>query len=639
MLLGVFAGCSPAQAPVATTARRALGASLPANEPGPRLVDAPETPPAFADPDRKAKVVAAATRLDPLFTAYAERSHVPGLAVGLEVDGELVWAKGYGVRDLTARAPVDPDTLFRIASMTKAFTATAVLELRDAGKLSLDAPVEGVLPEMKGIVYPTRDAPRITLRDLLTHNAGVPADEPLRSAEDAEAERAKPTRQTPTEGETLKALTGLVLEAPPELALSYSNFGFALAGAAVSRVSGVPYADFLRDHILSPLKMTSTSFDPPADRLALGHVVRDGRAESTPPMHLGADPAAGLYSSVRDLARWAAFQLQAWPPRDDRDDGPLKRSSVREAQRFGEWWQLSMPARVIGKEPTVRAVGYGLGWVTEATCDWDAAVWHNGSEKDGFRSMLLMLPDRGIALIAIQNLWEPRSELEASVREGLRVLDAAGALPKREWAPSPGLLAARDAVVALQESWDDTLASRAFSEPSASLLPELKIDLAAGRRDHGACRVTKTTADGTRRVQWEMACDHGGQTVEVTVDSQKRIIDVRRDDTFPPEPRLAAVAGPLARLVAQWDEKVVASLVDPAVDRAAMKSAFAEAGAVHANCSVEHPDLRGDKTHGRFVLTCARGGALELRATIDDRTGKLTRVTLGPPSVPGRKCP
>jgi hypothetical protein len=312
---------------------------------------------------------------------------------------------------------------------------------------------------------------------------------------------------------------------------------------------------------------------------------------------------------------------------------------VREAQRFGAWWQLSTPARVIGKEPTVRAIGYGLGWVNEVTCDGDAAVWHNGSEKDGFRSMLAMLPDRGVAIVALQNLWEPRSDLEATVREGLRLLDGAGALPKREWAPSSGLLAARDAVVTLQENWDDTLASNAFSEPSAALFPELRIGFEGDKKDHGACRMTKTTAHGTRRVQWEMTCDHGGQTFEVTVDSKKRIIDVHRDDTFPPEPRLAAAAEPLARLVGQWDEKVVASLVDPAVDRADMKSAFAEAGAVHANCNVQHPDPRGDKTHGRFVLTCARGGPLELRATIDDTTGRVTKLTLAPPSVGGRKCP
>lgn len=336
LLFGLLAACAATPAPATPLATKARSDPSPATEA--RFLETPETPPGFADPEREARIVAAATKLDAHFAAYAERSRVPGLAVGLVVDGALVWAKGYGVRDLMARSPVDPDTLFRIASMTKAFTATAVLELRDAGRLSLDAPVEGVLPEMRGIVYPTRDAPRITLRDLLTHNAGLPPDEPLRAAEDTFAERSKPARQAPTEDATLKALAGLVLEAPPESKFSYSNFGFALAGAAVSRVSGVPYAEFLARNILSPLGMTSTSFDPPEDRLALGHVVAGGKAEPTPRMYLGADPAAGLHSSVKDLAKWAAFQLQAWPPRDDKDDGPLKRSSVRESQRIAAWW-------------------------------------------------------------------------------------------------------------------------------------------------------------------------------------------------------------------------------------------------------------------------------------------------------------
>jgi hypothetical protein len=151
--------------------------------------------------------------------------------------------------------------------------------------------------------------------------------------------------------------------------------------------------------------------------------------------------------------------------------------------------------------------------------------------------------------------------------------------------------------------------------------------------------VTKTTAEGTRHIEWEMSCDRGGQTFQVTVDSRVRIVDVHRDDSFPPEPRLAAAATPLATLVAGWDEKVAASLVDATVDRAAMKSAFAVAGAVHASCKVDHSDdLRSDKTHGRFVLACARGGPLELRATLDAKTGRVTTVTLSAVTAPGKRC-
>ncbi len=627
VLLGVLA-CVQPMAPVTLVAAKA-SAPLPTPTQAPHFLNPPEASPGFADPDRKAKIVAAAAGLDGHFVAYAERVQVPGLAVGLVVDGDLVWAKGYGISDLTTRVPVDLDTLFRIASMTKAFTATAVLELRDEGKLSIETPVEDVLPEMRGIVYPTRDAPRITLRDLLTHSAGLPHDEVLRSA----------GWQTPTEVETLKGLAGLELEAPPGFTFSYSNLGFALAGAVVSRVSGMPYAQFLTERVLSPLGMRSTSFDPPKDRLAFGHIVHAGKVEKPPPLRLGADPAGGLYSSVRDLAKWASFQLEAWPPRDDKDDGPLKRSSVRETQRIAAWRELRVPRRGVGKEQTARAIGYGFGWITEETCDWDGTVWHNGSEKDGYRSFLLMLPDRGVALFALQNLWEPRYELDTAVREAARLLDAAGALPKRQWTPSPELLAARDAVVTLREKWDDSLATRAFSEALAASLPELQTDIAGDPKDHGACHVTKTTADGIKHVEWELACDHGGQAFQLTIDSQEKIVDIHRDDTFPPEPRLTAAVQPLAGLIGRWDERVVAPLVEAAVDRTDMKSAFAEAGALHSACKVDHVDPRGDKTHGRFALACAHGGPLELRATLDEKTGKLTKVTLGAPMVAGSKCP
>jgi CubicO group peptidase (beta-lactamase class C family) len=135
-LLAVVAACAAPPVPVTPAVTETSKAPSPtaATHDVNRVETTTAAPPGFTDRDRKVKIVAAVPKLESHFAAYAERSEVPGLAVGLVVDGALVWAKGYGVRDLTARTPVDPDTLFRIASMTKAFTATAVLELRDAGE-------------------------------------------------------------------------------------------------------------------------------------------------------------------------------------------------------------------------------------------------------------------------------------------------------------------------------------------------------------------------------------------------------------------------------------------------------------------------------------------------------------------------
>jgi CubicO group peptidase (beta-lactamase class C family) len=480
---------------------------------------------------------------------------------------------------------------------------------------------------MAGLVYPTSDGPRITLRDLLTHNGGLPHDAPA----------IVPAR-APTDADYLKSLAGLELVAPPESGFLYSNLGFELAGAAVSRASGEPYATFLTRHVLAPLGMASTSFDPPKDRVAVGHETRDGKLTETAPELLGEDAAGGLYSSVNDMARWAAFQLEAWPPRAGADAGPLKRSSVREAQRIAAWREMRASSRALGKEASARAIGYGLGWITEETCEWDAAVWHNGSQ-DGYRSFLMLLPDRGVALVALENVWEPRYLIDEEVREGMHLLDKAGVLPKREWMPTPAELAARDAVLSLRDRWDDALAARTFGRGVENdFMARFKTSLAASVTEHGACKISKTTADGAGHVEGELACERGTVTLRVDLDGERRIAEIHHDDYFPPDPRLAKAAGPLASLVAKWDDKAMKGLLAPELDRAKLREAFAEAGAEHTSCKPDRVDPRSDETHARFVLTCTRGGPLEVRANLEQKTGTVTKVTLTTPAAPGQKC-
>lgn len=121
---------------------------------------------------------AALADVDKIFAEWQLAAHVPGLVYGIVVDGRLVHVRGLGVQDVETRAPVTPDTLFRIASMSKAFTALAILKLRDEGKVSLDAPAELYVPELRGWKCPTSDSPRITVRNLLTHSAGFVEDNP-----------------------------------------------------------------------------------------------------------------------------------------------------------------------------------------------------------------------------------------------------------------------------------------------------------------------------------------------------------------------------------------------------------------------------------------------------------------------------
>src|SRR5258706_383819 len=191
---------------------------------GRRFFDGPAR---FADPSRRAKLEKAFPEIDKLFQNYAAGAHVPGAAWGIIIDGELAHTGVTGYRDLPSKAPVTPDSVFRIASMTKSFTAIAILKLRDEGKLSLEDPAEKYVPEMKALVYPTSDAPKITIRHLLSHAEGFPEDNPWGDQQLADTDKQ------------LSAMisAGIPFSNAPGVAYEYSNFGFAILGRLVANVA------------------------------------------------------------------------------------------------------------------------------------------------------------------------------------------------------------------------------------------------------------------------------------------------------------------------------------------------------------------------------------------------------------------
>jgi CubicO group peptidase (beta-lactamase class C family) len=277
--------------------------------------------PAAAAEPIDAKTIA---EVDRIFAQWRLDSHVPGLAYGIVVDGKLVHAKGLGIQDVESRKPVGLDSRFRIASMSKAFTALAILKLRDAGKLSLDAPAETYVPEMRGWTYPTKDARKITVRDLLNHSAGFVDDNPWGDRQ-----------QVLTEPEFTKMLkAGVPFSRPAGMAMEYSNFGYATLGRIIANVSGKPYQAYIRDNLLKPLGMAETGYDvfaSPKGSRAIGYRWQDGDWLREPDMADGAFGAmGGLETTVNDYVRWVGFLLSAWPPRDEADKGPVARATVRE---------------------------------------------------------------------------------------------------------------------------------------------------------------------------------------------------------------------------------------------------------------------------------------------------------------------
>ena len=152
------------------------------------------------------------------------------------------------VRELKDRAPVTADTVFRIASMTKSFTAMAILKLRDEGKLSLDDAVSRHVPALANLPYPNKDSPEITIRHLLTHSEGFPEDNPWGD------------RQLAQSDATMRAWmsAGIPFSNAPGVAFEYSNYGFAILGQVVASASGRPYDEYVRDRILLPLGMRAS---------------------------------------------------------------------------------------------------------------------------------------------------------------------------------------------------------------------------------------------------------------------------------------------------------------------------------------------------------------------------------------------
>jgi len=499
-------------------------------------------PARFSDSARVTRLSAALPGIDSLFNAFARNGRVPGIAYGVLIDGQLVHTGTAGMRDLANNAPVDSASVFRIASMTKSFTALSILKLRDERKLALDDPAERYIPELAGLAYPTTDSPRLTIRHLLSHAGGFPEDNPWG---DQQLNRTDDEMGAMIRG-------GIPFSNPPGIAYEYSNYGFAILGRIVARVSGQPYATYVRENILTPLAMSSTTMEAAQvapDRLAHGYRWEDERWKEEPPLPDGAFGAmGGMLTSIHDLGRWVGFLMSAWPPRSDPEEGPVRRASVREMQ---ELWR-SRPSRVTatGGDSVIElsSGGYGFGLGITQNCDFGHVVAHSGG-LPGYGSQMRWLPDYGVGIIALGNLTY--TGWGGVITQALEALSRTGALQPREPSPSAALTSARDAVSRLVVSWNDQLAD---SVAAMNLYLDESKDrrqraIAALLTEVGSCRNDEPFAvENALRGQWMMTCDRGALRVSITlaptVPPRVQYLAVRR---AAPGETLAAPAACLSR--------------------------------------------------------------------------------------------
>lgn len=460
---------------------------------------------------RPARLMSAMPAIDSVFRAFAAREHLPGAAWGVIIDGKLAHVGTLGVREVSSSAPVERGTVFRIASMTKSFTAMSILKLRDDGKLSLDDPAEKYVPELASLRYPTTDSPKITIRHLLSHSEGFPEDNPWGDQQLAR-----------TDDEMSRMMrAGIPFSTSPGTAYEYSNYGFAILGRIVATVSGMPYATYVTTNILRPLGMSSTTLSPtavPANRLAHGYRYEDSVWKEEPQLPDGAfGSMGGMLTSLDDLGRYVAAFLDAWPARDGPETAPIRRSSLREMQQL--WRPGATSVRFDGSGNAVlNTGGYGFGLRISANCLFAHIVAHSGG-LPGFGTQMRWLPEYGVGIIAFGN--RTYTGWNSPIDAALAALTRTGAMEPRSPAPSAALTGARDKVTSLFISWKDDLARSIAAE---NLFLDRSIDRRAAEvrslRDRvGACRAAPDFAyvENALRGQWIMPCERGNVLASITL--------------------------------------------------------------------------------------------------------------------------
>jgi CubicO group peptidase (beta-lactamase class C family) len=411
-------------------------------------------PAVFTDADRLKKIEATFPIIDKLYKDYAEKNHWPGLAYGIVVDGKLVHTGGVGYTDIDAKIPANSTSDFRIASMTKSLTAMAILKLRDQGKLKLDDPAYLYIPEMKGIHYLTKDATPVTIKNLMTHTAGYPEDNPWGD------------RQLAVSDAQLIAIykKGVSFSHNPGLGYEYSNLGFATLGYIIRKITGKTYEAYITENILKPLGMTHTYWEyskVPKDKLAHGYRWLDNKWVEQPLLHDGAYGAmGGLITTIEDFSKYMAVHLDAWPPRDNAEAGPVKRSSVREMQYPWDLSSLNSNATTTNGRPcpNVTAYCYGLRW--EKDCDNRIYVGHTGG-LPGFGSQWNIMPDYGIGIVCFANLTYARAG--APNNQVLDTLLAVSGVKPRELPPSTILDQRKNDLMKVIADWNTAKASGIFA--------------------------------------------------------------------------------------------------------------------------------------------------------------------------------
>jgi CubicO group peptidase (beta-lactamase class C family) len=450
------------------------------------------------------------SRLDEVLEARVSEQRCPSVVATLfQGDAEL-WHAGIGESRIGA-GPPGKDTVYRIASCSKSFTATVLLILRDRGLVDLDAAITDFVPEFRQAVGERRFDPP-TIRMLMSMSGGLPTDDPWAD------------RQESISNDALRRIveSGVHLTTAPGTRFQYSNLGYALLGQVVEVVTGRPFRDVVNEEVLSPLELRDTGYEKGVvadDRLARGYRRGpDGWVELAYSSPGAFSCIGGLFSSGRDLTRWVRWHASASGD-EPVGDGPLSPTSRREMHQIVT--AINHPDDLAGTRANhERHFGYGLGFFSEFDARFGQFVSHSGGYP-GFSSHMRWHAPTGLGVVVLENAtysgaWDTANDLMEAVLEAadFRVSGVTA------WKMTTEMAQRADSLI---RQWDDGVAASVFEENVALDIPyverkaqieRLVADL-GGLRDSDVAGLQDVRSDSPLHLTWTMPAERGSLRCEI----------------------------------------------------------------------------------------------------------------------------
>ena len=335
--------------------------------------------------DPTAKIRAALEGFDQIAEDALKALKVTGAAMAVVKNDKVVYAKGFGYKDVENKIPATPDTIFAIGSSSKAFTVFALGRLVDEGKLEWEAPVRNYIPWFK--LYDKEAGARLSVRDLVTHRSGLPRHDLLWY-----------NNKTASREDLVRALAYLPPTADLREKWQYNNLMFLTAGYLLETLTGKPWEDAVRSLVFEPLGMKRSNFsvlDSQKDSdFAFPYNFVDKAYEKLPFRDItNVGPAGSINSSVNEMARWVAVHLA---------DGKFEGRDLLSSSTVSDMHNPHMVTGAVSSSPDIAATAYAMGWFTDVYRGHRRV--HHGGNIDGFSAQVAFLPDDGLGFVVLTNM-------------------------------------------------------------------------------------------------------------------------------------------------------------------------------------------------------------------------------------------